>query len=289
MKQYLSTFVGSAVCGGFAFGIWPELWKTYGLMGGWLAATLIIGIMWYMNHYNGAILNPPGKIWLDQGWCIGSAGITWGIVRFQGGIAKKLCAEARQYQFAMVAINPAEVETCVKLLEGSGVRVGAAIGFPLGQNTVECKAFETRDAIAKGATEIDTVINVRALQKGQTDIVKQEIADMVSICNPDGVICKVILETCYLTDEEKETVCRIAKEAGVDFVKTSTGFGTAGATVHDVALMRRIVGPEIGVKAAGGIRDLDAALALIQAGATRIGTSSGIPIVEAYKKLKQNH
>ena len=115
---------------------------------------------------------------------------------------EKLCAEARQYKFAMVAINPAEVETCVKLLEGSGVRVGAAIGFPLGQNTVECKAFETRDAIAKGATEIDTVINVRALQKGQTDIVKKEIEDMVSICKPAGVICKVILETCYLTDEE---------------------------------------------------------------------------------------
>ena len=184
---------------------------------------------------------------------------------------EKLCAEARQYKFAMVAINPAEVETCVKLLEGSGVRVGAAIGFPLGQNTVECKAFETRDAIAKGATEIDTVINVRALQKGQTDI----------------VICKVILETCYLTDEEKETVCRIAKEAGVDFVKTSTGFGTAGANVHDVELMRRVVGPVIGVKAAGGIRDLDTALALIQVGATRIGTSSGIQIVEAYKELKK--
>ena len=118
---------------------------------------------------------------------------------------EKLCAEARQYQFAMVAINPAEVETCVKLLEGSGVRVGAAIGFPLGQNTVECKAFETRDAIAKGATEIDTVINVRALQKGQTEIVKKEIEDMVSICKPAGVICKVILETCYLTDEEKDS------------------------------------------------------------------------------------
>ena len=162
---------------------------------------------------------------------------------------EKLCAEARQYKFAMVAINPAEVETCVKLLEGSGVRVGAAIGFPLGQNTVECKAFETRDAIAKGATEIDTVINVRALQK--------------------------------------ETVCRIAKEAGVDFVKTSTGFGTAGANVHDVELMRRVVGPVIGVKAAGGIRDLDTALALIQVGATRIGTSSGIQIVEAYKELKK--
>ena len=133
---------------------------------------------------------------------------------------EKLCAEARKYEFAMVAINPAEVETCVKLLEGSPVRVGAAIGFPLGQTTTECKAFETRDAIAKGATEIDTVINVRALQKGRLDIVKKEIEEMVAICRPAGVICKVILETCYLSDAEKETVCRIAKEAGVDFVKT---------------------------------------------------------------------
>ena len=196
---------------------------------------------------------------------------------------EKLCAEARKYEFAMVAINPAEVETCVKLLEGSPVRVGAAIGFPLGQTTTECKAFETRDAIAKGATEIDTVINVRALQKGRLDIVKKEIEEMVAICRPAGVICKVILETCYLSDAEKETVCRIAKEAGVDFVKTSTGFGTAGATVEDVALMRRVVGPEIGVKAAGGIRDLDTALAMIKAGATRIGTSSGVTMVEAYK------
>lgn len=196
---------------------------------------------------------------------------------------EKLCVEARKYEFAMVAINPAEVETCVKLLEGSPVRVGAAIGFPLGQTTTECKAFETRDAIAKGATEIDTVINVRALQKGRLDIVKKEIEEMVAICRPAGVICKVILETCYLSDTEKETVCRIAKEAGVDFVKTSTGFGTAGATVEDVALMRRVVGPEIGVKAAGGIRDLDTALAMIKAGATRIGTSSGVTIVEAYK------
>ena len=198
---------------------------------------------------------------------------------------EKLCDEARKYEFAMVAINPAEVETCVKLLEGSPVRVGAAIGFPLGQTTTECKAFETRDAIEKGATEIDTVINVRALQKGRLDIVKKEIEEMVAICRPAGVICKVILETCYLSDAEKETVCRIAKEAGVDFVKTSTGFGTAGATVEDVALMRRVVGPEIGVKAAGGIRDLDTALAMIKAGATRIGTSSGVTIVEAYKML----
>lgn len=199
---------------------------------------------------------------------------------------EKLCEEARQYQFAMVAINPAEATTCAELLEGSPVRVGAAIGFPLGQTTVECKAYETRDAIEKGATEIDTVINVRALQKGKLYIVRREIEDMVSICKPAGVICKVILETCYLSDAEKETVCQIAKEAGVDFVKTSTGFGTAGATVADVALMRRVVGPSIGVKAAGGIRDLDTALALIQAGATRIGTSSGIAIVEAYKELK---
>ena len=196
---------------------------------------------------------------------------------------EKLCDEARKYEFAMVAINPAEVETCVKLLEGSPVRVGAAIGFPLGQTTTECKAFETRDAIAKGATEIDTVINVRALQKGRLDIVKKEIEEMVAICRPAGVICKVILETCYLSDAEKETVCRIAKEAGVDFVKTSTGFGTAGATVEDVALMRRVVGPEIGVKAACGIREHDTALAMINAVATRNGTSSGVTIVEAYK------
>lgn len=199
---------------------------------------------------------------------------------------EKLCAEARRYGFAMVAINPAEVTTCAALLADCPVRVGAAIGFPLGQTTTECKAFETRDAIAKGATEIDTVINVRALQKGRLDIVKREIEDMVAICRPAGVICKVILETCYLTDAEKETVCEIAREAGVDFVKTSTGFGTAGATVHDVALMRRVVGPAIGVKAAGGIRDLETALALIEAGATRLGTSSGIELVTAYATLK---
>lgn len=200
---------------------------------------------------------------------------------------EKLCAEADRYGFAMVAINPAEVTTCASLLRDSSVRVGAAIGFPLGQTTTECKAFETRDAIEKGATEIDTVINIRALQKGQLDIVKREIEDMVSICRPAGVICKVILETCYLTDEEKETVCRISKEAGVDFVKTSTGFGTAGATVHDIALMRRVVGPAIGVKASGGVRDLETALAMIEAGATRIGTSSGVAIVETFMKIKQ--
>ena len=200
---------------------------------------------------------------------------------------EKLCSEAIQYGFAMVAINPAEVIKSVKLLETSAVRVGAAIGFPLGQTTTECKSFEMRDAIEKGATEIDMVINIRALQKGQLDIVKREIEDMVSICKPAGVICKVILETCYLTDTEKETICNISKEAGVDFVKTSTGFGLGGATVRDVELMRQTVGASIGVKASGGIRDLDTALSMIKAGATRIGTSSGVSIVESFKKIKK--
>ena len=200
---------------------------------------------------------------------------------------EKLCDEARHYGFAMVAINPAEVETCARLL-GSKVRVGAAIGFPLGQSTSECKTFETRDAIEKGATEIDMVINIRALQKGQLDIVKREIEAMVGICNPKLVICKVIIETCYLTDLEKETVCKIAKAAGADFVKTSTGFGTAGATEHDIRLMRRIVGSEMGVKASGGIRDLETALAMVRAGATRIGTSSSVTILETLRKLKIN-
>lgn len=193
---------------------------------------------------------------------------------------ERLCDEARRYRFAMVAINPAEVERCVKLLAGSGVRTGAAIGFPLGQNTSETKAFETRDAIAKGAGEIDTVINLRALQAGNLELVRREIRDLAQIARSAGVISKVILETCYLTDEQKQTVCRLAMEEGVDFVKTSTGFGTAGATVHDVAIMRAAVGDRCGVKASGGVRTLDAALELIAAGATRLGTSSGIAIVE---------
>lgn len=201
---------------------------------------------------------------------------------------EKLCREAREHGFAMVAINPAEIETCVKLLKGSKVRVGAAIGFPLGQTTVECKAYETADAIAKGATEIDTVINVRALQKGDLATVSREIEDLVSICRPKGVICKIILETCYLTDKDKEIVCEIAREAGVDFVKTSTGFGTAGATVADVALMHSVVGKAIGVKASGGIRDLETAIAMINAGATRLGTSSGVHIVESYKQVLES-
>lgn len=193
---------------------------------------------------------------------------------------ESLCDEAVHFGFAIVAINPAEVSTCAKLLERSGVGIGAAIGFPLGQNTVQTKAFETRDAIANGATEIDTMINLRALKAGRSDIVFSEIENMVEICKPAGVASKVIIETCYLCEEEKIAVCNMALRAGVDFVKTSTGFGPAGATVQDVRLIRRVCGPAMGIKAAGGLRSLESALAMIRAGATRIGTSHGVRIMQ---------
>lgn len=151
------------------------------------------------------------------------------------------CAVAKQYGFAMVAVHPAEVERCVQLLQGSPVRVGAAIGFPLGQNTLAVKLFEIQDAIARGAGEIDMVINIRALQSGDLSLVRSEIAGIVQSCRPKGVVSKVILETCYLTDKQKRLVCRIAMEEGADFVKTSTGFAPGGATVEDVQLMREVV------------------------------------------------
>ena len=196
------------------------------------------------------------------------------------GPIEKLCAEAREYGFAMVAIHPAEIERCVALLRGSSVRVGAAIGFPLGQNTREVKWFETRDAIARGAGEIDMVINQRALRMGDVDLVGSEIAGMAETCRQAGVISKVILECCNLTDDEKIAVCRMAREAGCNFVKTSTGMAAAGARVEDIRLMRDTVGPDMGVKAAGGVRTLEAAVAMIRAGANRIGTSGGVAIVE---------
>jgi deoxyribose-phosphate aldolase len=202
------------------------------------------------------------------------------------GDIERLCEEAVHYGFAIVAINPAEVENCVKLLAGTKVGVGAAIGFPLGQNTVETKAFETRDAMDKGATEIDMVINVRALQAGRPEVVRREIENLVGLCKPRNVITKAILETCYLTDEEKVAVCRMACEEGADFVKTSTGFGPAGATVEDVRLMRAAVGPSTKVKAAGGVRDLKTALAMVEAGASRIGTSHGVEIMRRLLEIR---
>lgn len=195
----------------------------------------------------------------------------------------KLCDEAKKYNFKMVAINPAQTVRCKKKLEGSPVHVGAAIGFPLGQTTLECKIFETKDAIEKGADEIDYVINVAELKNKNYDYIKKEMEEIVKICREAGKTSKVIFENCYLTDDEKRKVAEIAKEVKPDFIKTSTGFGTGGATVEDVKLMKSVVGDEVKVKAAGGIRNLKTALAMIEAGAERLGTSAGVAIVEEYK------
>ncbi len=189
----------------------------------------------------------------------------------------KLCAEAKQYDFASVCVNPAWVKRAAQNLAGSDVKVCTVIGFPLGASTPETKAFETRDAIANGATEVDMVINVGALKSGYLELVQRDIAAVVEAAG--DVLVKVIIETGLLTDEEKVTACKLAVAAGADYVKTSTGFGPGGATVEDIALMRKTVGPDIGVKASGGVRDRASALAMIEAGATRIGASAGIAIV----------
>lgn len=199
---------------------------------------------------------------------------------------EKLCDEAKKYNFKMVAINPAQTVRCKKKLEGSPVHVGAAIGFPLGQTTLECKIFETKDAIEKGADEIDYVINVAELKNKNYDYIKKEMEEIVKICREAGKTSKVIFENCYLTDDEKRKVAEIEKEVKPDFIKTSTGFGTGGATVEDVKLMKSVVGDEVKVKAAGGIRDLKTALAMIEAGAERLGTSAGVAIVEEYNNQK---
>ena len=199
---------------------------------------------------------------------------------------EKLCDEAKKYNFKMVAINPAQTVRCKKKLEGSPVHVGAAIGFPLGQTTLECKIFETKDAIEKGADEIDYVINVAELKNKNYDYIKKEMEEIVKICREAGKTSKVIFENCYLTDDEKRKVAEIAKEVKPDFIKTSTGFGTGGATVEDVKLMKSVGGDEVKVKAAGGIRDLKTALAMIEAGAERLGTSAGVAIVEEYNNQK---
>jgi deoxyribose-phosphate aldolase len=194
---------------------------------------------------------------------------------------KQLCEKSKQYGFKMVAINPAVVKTCLKYLEGSEVLAGAAIGFPLGQNTIETKAFETEDAIANGSGEIDYVINIGELKNKNYAYIKKEMETIVGICKKHQVTSKVIFENCYLTDEEKVKLCEIALEVRPDFIKTSTGFGTGGATLADVNLMKSIVKDQIKVKASGGIRDLKFAQELIDAGVERIGTSCGVEIVDA--------
>ncbi|MGO3608734.1 MAG: deoxyribose-phosphate aldolase [Enterococcus sp.] len=197
---------------------------------------------------------------------------------------RQLCQEADDYGFKMVAINSFPVKQCREFLQDSPVHVGAAIGFPLGQTTIATKVFEVQDAIKNGADEIDYVINIGKLKAGDSEYIKEEMTAIVKASREGGILSKVILENCYLTDEEKVTVCEIARAVKPDFVKTSTGFGTSGATLADVALMKKVVGEEVKVKAAGGIRDLTTALAMIEAGAQRLGTSSGIKIIEEYKE-----
>lgn len=189
-----------------------------------------------------------------------------------------LIEEAKKYDFASVCVNPTWVNFAAQALKATDVKVCTVIGFPLGANTPELKAFETSDAIQNGANEVDMVINIGALKSRNFDLVERDIRAVVEAAK--GTLVKVIIETCLLTDDEKVKACQIAQKAGADFVKTSTGFSTGGATFADVALMRKTVGPDMGVKASGGARSYEDALAFIKAGATRIGASSGVAIME---------
>ena len=189
----------------------------------------------------------------------------------------KLCEEAKQFDFMSVCVNPAYVPLAAKCLEGSSVKVCTVIGFPLGMNLTRTKVEEAELAIKEGADEIDMVINVGMLKAGHDQYVEEEIRELKAVAGQK--VLKVIIETCLLTDEEKVRACLASKNAGADFVKTSTGFSTGGATVHDVALMRKTVGPEMGVKASGGVRTHEDLLAMVEAGATRIGTSNGTKIL----------
>jgi deoxyribose-phosphate aldolase len=193
----------------------------------------------------------------------------------------QLCREAREYHFASVCVNSAYVPLCADLLKGSDVAVCTVVGFPLGASPAEVKAYEAQLAIQNGATEIDMVLNIGALKSRDLKALYHDIATVVSTCHANNVICKVIFETSKLTDEEKVIAAQVSKMAGADFVKTSTGFGGGGATAGDVALMRRVVGPDIGVKASGGVRNYEDAQAMVKAGATRIGASAGVAIVKA--------
>ena len=196
---------------------------------------------------------------------------------------EKLCAEAKHYRFASVCINPSYVKMCASLLRDTDVKVCTVIGFPLGATSSASKAFETDHAIKDGAREVDMVINIGMLKSGEYDYIKEDILSVVSTAHSFGVLTKVIIETGLLTDEEKVKACMLAKQAGADFVKTSTGFVKGGATAGDIALMRKVVGPDLGVKASGGVRSQEDALALIASGADRIGASASVKIVTGEK------
>ncbi len=200
---------------------------------------------------------------------------------------KKLCEEARDNGFKMVAINSSPVSYCKSLLKDTPVHVGAAISFPLGQTTIETKCFETQNAIDNGADEIDYVINVGELKNGNYAYIEDEMQRITDICRKAGVLVKVIFENCYLEKEEIVKVAEIARKVKPDFIKTSTGFGTGGATPEDVKLMKDTVGDEIKVKAAGGIRDWETCRRMIEAGAERIGTSSSFKILEGFKETQR--
>ncbi|ENQ3079854.1 deoxyribose-phosphate aldolase [Bacillus sp. WLY-B-L8] len=190
----------------------------------------------------------------------------------------KVLEEAKKYNFASVCINPTWVKLAAEELAGHDVDVCTVIGFPLGANTTETKVFETKDVIAKGATEVDMVINVGALKDGNNELVEKDIYEVVQAAKGKALV-KVIIETCLLTDEEKVRACQLAVKAGTDFVKTSTGFSTGGATAEDIALMRKTVGENVGVKASGGVRTREDAEKMIEAGASRIGASASVAIV----------
>ena len=198
---------------------------------------------------------------------------------------KELCEESLQYNFASVCINPIHVKQSAEILQGSNVKVGTVIGFPLGAVSAEDKIRETEQAIADGASEIDMVINIGALKEKNDALLEHEIASVVRAAHGRGVLCKVIIEAGLLADDEKVRVCLLAKKAGADFVKTSTGFTSGGAKAEDVVLMRHTVGPQMGVKASGGIRSLAAARAMIAAGANRIGTSASVGIMDEIRGI----
>ena len=193
---------------------------------------------------------------------------------------KKLCDEARENHFRMVAINPAQVKRCKEFLKDTDVHVGAAIAFPLGQETLATKVYSVKDAIENGADEIDYVINITELKEGNYSYIEEEMRRIAEICRESSVISKVIFENCYLTKEEIKMVAQIAKKVKPDFIKTSTGFGPSGAKVEDVALMKSVVGDDVLVKAAGGIRTYEQFMEMVNAGASRIGTSNSLKIVE---------
>ncbi|MCZ7552209.1 MAG: deoxyribose-phosphate aldolase [Anaerolineae bacterium UTCFX2] len=195
------------------------------------------------------------------------------------------CELAKKYQVASVCAKPADVPLCVGILKGSGVAVGAVVGFPHGSSTTAVKVYEAQDAIANGAEELDMVMNIGALRSGKYDYVREDIRAVVAVAKPQGILIKVILENAYLTDEQKVKACQLVEEAGADFVKTSTGYAPSGATLEDVRLMRRTVSPHIQVKCAGGVRTLPALLDMIDAGVTRSGATTTATMLDDFKKL----